>query len=330
MTEPAIQAPAAPAGQLTEGKGPFALAWSRFRRKRIAMACLVILVLLYAAGIFAPFLETHSYSATDLSQTQAAPNAEHWFGTDRAGRDIFSRVLWGVQTTAILTIITVLSGSILLGVTIGLAAGYWRGKFDTVVMRVGELAASFPDALLVILLAATLRPRILEIVRGVEDSTGFSGLVRSGVVDFVLLAIVFLPLSWFGMTRLVRGQVLALRQSEYVQAARAIGASTPRILFTHILPNVIGPIIVSVSFGFGAIAGSEFFLSFLGLGVQPPRPSLGVMVADVPLRGGSSALSVLRDHPEQLLFPGGAVLLFLFCWALIGDALTDVFNPRTK
>ncbi len=312
------------------GKGPLALAWARFRKKRLAMACLIIVGVMYLAGIFAPLVATHSYSETDLTATQKAPSAEHWFGTDRAGRDIYSRVLWGIQTTVILTVIAVLSGGLVLGVTLGLAAGYFRGRFDSVLMRLGEITSSFPEALLMILLAATLRPRFLDIARSIEDSTGFTGIVRSGVVDFVILSVVFLPLSWFSMTRLVRGQVLALRESEYVQSARAVGASTPRILFKHILPNVLGPVIVSVSFGFGAIAGSEFFLSFLGLGVQPPRPSLGSMIADVPLRGGSSAVSVLRDHPEQLLFPGAAVFLFLFCWAMIGDALTDAFNPRSR
>jgi ABC-type dipeptide/oligopeptide/nickel transport system permease subunit len=294
------------------------------------MACLAIITVLYLAGLFAPVVATHGYSDTDLSQTQKGPSGAHWFGTDRLGRDIFSRVVWGVQTTAILTMITVLSGSVVLGVSFGLAAGYFRGRLDVVLMRVGEVTAAFPDTLLIILLAATLRPRFLDIARHFEDSSGFTGIVRSGVIDFILLTFVFLPVSWFGMTRLVRGQVLAIRESEFVIAARGLGASTRRVLFAHVLPSVLGPVIVSVSFGLGAVAGSEFFLSFLGLGVQPPRPSLGGMIADVPFRGGSSAVSVFRDHPEQLLFPAGAVFLVLFCWAMIGDALTDVFNPRSR
>ena len=331
MTEPAVSRPAA-AGEapVALSRGPVALAWVRLRRKKLAMICLVLVVLLYVAGTFAPLLSTHPYSQTDLTHTQKAPSAKHWFGTDRLGRDIYSRTLYGAQTTVILTVISVLSGSILLGVTLGLLSGYFRGWLDALLMRAGEVVSAFPSVLLIILLAATLRPRFLEIARGIEDSTGISGIVRSGVVDFVILTVVFLPLSWFGMTRLVRGQVLSIRESEYVQSARAVGASTWRILFAHILPNVIGPIIVSASFSLGTIAGSEIFLSFLGLGVQPPRPSLGGMMSDLPLRGGSGFVSILRDHPEQLLFPGTAIFLFLFCWALIGDALTDVFNPRTR
>ncbi len=331
MTGPAAAAGATPAdARLPKSRGPIALAWARVRRKKVAMACLIILAILYFAGIFAPFFSTHPYSETDLAHTQKAPSASHWFGTDRAGRDIYSRTLYGIQTTAVLTIVSVLSGSLLLGVTLGLMAGYFRGWIDIVLSRVGEVTAAFPSALLIILLAATLRPRFLDVARGIEDSTGVHGIVRSGIVDFVILTVVFLPLSWFGMTRLVRGQVLAIRESEYVQAARAIGASTPRVLFTHVLPNVIGPVIVTASFGLGTIAGSEIFLSFLGLGVQPPRPSLGGMMSDLPLRGGSGFVSILRDHPEQLLFPGAAIFLLLFCWALIGDALTDAFNPRTR
>jgi ABC-type dipeptide/oligopeptide/nickel transport system permease subunit len=331
MGEQAQTAPGAgSAAAQRRSRGPVALTWERFRRKKLAMACLILVAVLYLAGAFAPLLSTHPYSQTDLAQTQKAPSTEHWFGTDRLGRDIYSRTLYGMQTTVILTVISVLSGSILLGVTLGLVSGYFRGWTDALLQRVGEVTAAFPSTLLIILLAATLRPRFLDMARAVEDSTGITGIVRSGVVDFVILTVVFLPLSWFGMMRLVRGQVLALRESEYVQAARAIGASTWRILFAHIMPNVLGPIIVSVSFSLGTIAGSEIFLSFLGLGVQPPRPSLGGMMSELPLRGGSGFVSILRDHPEQLLFPGMAIFLFLFCWALIGDALTDVFNPRSR
>lgn len=312
------------------GDGPVAVAWRRLKKKRLAMTALVILAVLYAAGLFAPLVATHPYTETDLAQTQKPPSGQHWFGTDRLGRDLYSRVLFSMQTTAIITVITVLSGSLILGVSLGLVGGYFRGWIDTVLSRVGELISSFPDILLVLLLAATLRPRFLDIARWVEDTWGIKGIVASGVVDFVMLAVVFLPMSWFGTFRLVRGQVLAVREADYVQAAKATGASTGRILFTHVLPNVIGPIIVSASFSLGSIAGSEAVLSFIGLGVQPPRPSLGTMLSDVNLRSSGAGVSILRDHPEQLIFPALAVWLFIFCWNLLGDALTDVFNPKSR
>ena len=301
----------------------------RLFRKKIAVTTIAILVVLYGVGIFAPLVATHDYQETNLIRSQEGPSTEHLLGTDRAGRDIFTRVVWGIQTTVIITVMSLVTGSLVLGVTLGLLAGYLRGRFDGVVMRVGEVVASFPDVLLIILIAATLRPRITTWVRGVEDATGIDGIVKSGVVDFFVIGIALLPLSWFGMMRLVRGQTLSLTAMPFVESARAIGVSTPRMIFSHLLPNVIGPIIVVSSMGLGATAGAEIFLSFLGLGVQPPRPSLGFMIADVTGRGGAS-VSVLRDHPEQLLAPIVVIWLLIFCWNLLGDALNDVFNPRTR
>ena len=313
----------------TQGHSPFRAALARLARKKLAMAALTVIVLLYLAGIFAPLIAPHDYSETNLLRTQEGPSGEYLLGTDRLGRDILSRVLWGVQTTVIITVIGIVTGSLVLGVTMGLAAGYFRGRVDAVIMRFGEVVAAFPDVLLIILLAATLRPRIVEWAWGIEDALGIGGLVSSGVVDYVVVGVALLPLSWFGMMRLVRGQALWLRESQFVDAARAIGVSTPRMLFFHLLPNALGPIIVTATFGLGAVAGSEVFLSFLGLGVQPPHPSLGVMIADVTGRGGAS-VSVLRNHPEQLLAPIAVVWLLIFCWNLLGDALNDAFNPRTR
>ncbi len=312
-----------------QGRSPLRAAFSRLARKKLAMAALIIIVLLYLAGMFAPLLAPHDYAETNLLRTQEGPSVEYLLGTDRLGRDILSRVLWGVQTTVIITLISIVTGSLVLGLTMGLVAGYFRGRLDAIVMRFGEVVAAFPDVLLIILLAATLRPRIVEWAWGIEDALGIGGIVSSGVVDYVVVGVALLPLSWFGMMRLVRGQVLSLRESQYVDAARAIGASTPRMLFVHLLPNTLGPVIVTATFGLGAVAGSEVFLSFLGLGVQPPHPSLGVMIADVTGRGGAS-VSVLRNHPEQLLAPIAVVWLLIFCWNLLGDALNDIFNPRTR
>ncbi|NQW20271.1 MAG: ABC transporter permease [Chloroflexi bacterium] len=315
--------------ELPRSRGHWRNVWARFRRRRLAFISLILITFIYLLGIFAPVIQTHDYQETNLRRTQQGPSAENWLGTDRAGRDIYTRVVWGIQTTVIITVSTFITGSLFLGVTMGLFAGYFRGWIDAVIMRIGEVVSAFPDILLIILLAATLRPVIVEFARSVEDSTGMSGLVSSGVVDYVVIGIALLPLSWFGMMRLVRGQVLVLRDAEYVQAARAMGTSTPRILFRHILPNVVSPIIVSVSFGIGAVALSEVVLSFFGLGVQPPRPSLGVMIGEVTARGGAS-VSVLRDHPEQLLAPIIVVWLLIFCWNIVGDALNDVLNPRSR
>ncbi|HJM54519.1 MAG TPA: ABC transporter permease [Dehalococcoidia bacterium] len=323
------------ADAVVSGTSPLRGAWRRLRRKKIAMATLSIIIAIYAIGIFAKPLSTHSYSKTDILHRQEGPSTEHFFGTDELGRDIYTRVVWSIQTTVMLTIITVGTGGIVLGVTLGLMAGYFGGRTDTVIMRVGEVVAAFPSILLVILIAATLRPRILDAARDFEDWSNFrdwspiGGLVESGVVDYFVVALALLPFAWYGMMRLVRGQVLSIRNSDYIEAARAIGVSTPRLLFSHILPNVTGTIIVTASFGMGAIAGSEIILSFLGVGVQPPRPSLGTMLADV-LGPRIDIVSVIQNHPEQLLAPIIVIWLLIFAWSLFGDALNDVFNPRTR
>ena len=308
---------------------PFRHGLNSLLKKKVAVSVIVVLVIVYVVGLIAPLIAPYSYSETDLMNTQSGPTLDHIFGTDRLGRDIFTRIIWGIQTTVIITIVGLVTGSLILGVSLGLVAGYFRGKADAIITRTGEVLAAFPDILLIIILAATLRPRIVDFARNVEDMSGINGIVSSGIVDFVVIGIALLPLSWFGMMRLVRGQVLSVGQREYVQAARIAGASNARILFRHILPNVIGPIIVSASFGLGAVAGTEVFLSFLGLGVQPPHPSLGIMIADVTGRGASS-VSVLKNHPEQILAPIAVVWILIFCWNLLGDALTDIFNPRSK
>ena len=308
---------------------PFRHGLNSLLKKKVAVSVIIVLIVVYFVGLFAPLIAPYSYSETDLMNTQSGPTLDHIFGTDRLGRDIFTRIIWGIQTTVIITIVGLVTGSLILGVSLGLVAGYFRGKADSIITRTGEVLAAFPDILLIIILAATLRPRIVDFARSIEDMSGINGIVSSGIVDFAVIGIALLPLSWFGMMRLVRGQVLSVGQREYVQAARIAGASNTRILFRHILPNVIGQIIVSASFGLGAVAGTEVFLSFLGLGVQPPHPSLGIMIADVTGRGASS-VSVLKNHPEQILAPIAVVWILIFCWNLLGDALTDIFNPRSK
>ena len=308
---------------------PFRHGLNSLLKKKVAVSVILVLIIVYIVGLFAPLIAPYSYSETDLMNTQSGPTLDHIFGTDRLGRDIFTRIIWGIQTTVIITIVGLVTGSLILGVSLGLVAGYFRGKADSIITRTGEVLAAFPDILLIIILAATLRPRIVDFARTIEEMSGINGIVSSGIVDFAVIGIALLPLSWFGMMRLVRGQVLSVGQREYVQAARIAGASNTRILFRHILPNVIGPIIVSASFGLGAVAGTEVFLSFLGLGVQPPHPSLGIMIADVTGRGASS-VSVLKNHPEQILAPIAVVWILIFCWNLLGDALTDIFNPRSK
>ena len=210
-----------------------------------------------------------------------------------------------------------------MGITFGLMAGYFGKKIDSVIMRTGEVTSAFPDILLVLIIVATVKPRILTWVRGLEDTLGLD-IIRLGIVDYAVISLALAVFSWFGMARLVRGQVLQAREFQYVEAARAIGNSTPRILVNHVLPNVIGPVIVVVSAGLATFAGSEIFLSWLGIGIQPPTPSLGVMIFE------NGNISVLRTNPHLLLFPVGTLAVLLFTFNLLGDSVNDAFNPRTR
>ena len=247
----------------------------------------------------------------------------HPLGTDELGRDILVRIIYGLRTTVFITVITLITGSLVLGISAGLVAGYFGKLFDTIIMRVGEVTSAFPEIFLVLIFIATFKPPITDWVRGIEDTLGVD-IVKLGVVDYLVLSLALAIFSWFGMARLVRGQVLQARENQYVEAARAIGVSSPGILFRHVLPNIMGPIIVLVSAGLAGVAGSEVFLSFLGIGVQPPTPSLGLMIFQ------NASISVLRTNPHLLLFPVGTLTILLFTFNLLGDAVNDAFNPRAR
>ena len=302
----------------TKGMGHLARAWSRLVRKKIAVACMIVLVIVYSAGIFANWVTPNGYGYRDQDYTaiRQGPSLQHWAGTDRAGRDVLTRVLWGVQNTLIITFIAMATGGLLIGITLGLVSGYFGGRIDAVIQRTGELFASFPDIFLVIILAATITPRIREWARWMGS--------YDYVADYLVIALALTSFGWVGMARLVRGQVLSLKETQFVQAAIATGASTPRILFVHLLPNAISPIVVTVSMGMGVLIGTEIILSFLGLGVQPPRPSLGGMLLQ------AANIGTLRSEPWMLLAPGIAAMLLILSWNLLGDALNDVLNPRTR
>ena len=306
-----------------KSKSYLGLSMSRLMRKKVAVVCMTVIAVMYGSGIFSPLVAPYGYNDQDLSQVKQTPSWSHPFGTDRLGRDLLTRIIYGLRTTVIVTITAMLGGSLILGITLGLTAGYFGKMIDAVIMRSGEVTSAFPDILLVLIIVATVKPRIVEWARGLEDTIGFD-LVQLGIVDYAVISVALAIFSWFGMARLVRGQVLQAREFQYVEAARAIGGSTPRILFSHILPNIIGPVIVVVSASLATFAGAEIFLSWLGIGIQPPTPSLGVMI----FQNGS--ISVLRTNPHLLLFPVGTLAVLLFTFNLMGDAVNDAFNPRTR
>ena len=309
--------------QNRRSKSYLGLSLARLMRKKVAVACLIVIGVMYGSGILSPLVTPYGYNDQNLTQVKQGPSFSHPFGTDRLGRDVLTRIVFGLRTTVIITITAMLGGSLILGITLGLMAGYFGEKIDAVIMRSGEVTSAFPDILLVLIIVATVKPRIVAWARGLEDTIGFD-MVQLGIVDYAVISVALAIFSWFGMARLVRGQVLQAREFQFVEAARAMGGSTPRILLSHVLPNVIGPVIVVISAGLATFAGSEIFLSWLGIGIQPPTPSLGVMIFE------NGSISVLRSNPHLLLFPVGTLAVLLFTFNLLGDAVNDAFNPRTR
>ena len=301
----------------------WAISIRRLLRKKLGVACLTIILLMYGSGILAPLVTPYGFNDQDLSITKQGPSISHPFGTDRLGRDIFTRIIYGLRTTVIITVVTLVTGSLLIGISLGLLAGYFGRFIDTLIMRVGEVSSAFPEIFLVLIIISTVKTPVTVWVRKIEGIVGFD-IVSLGVVDYLVLSLALAIFSWFGMARLVRGQVLQVRENQYVESARAIGVPTSRILMRHVLPNVMGPVIVMVSAGLAGVAGSEVLLSFLGIGIQPPTPSLGLMIFE------NGSISVLRSNPHLLLFPVLTLSMLLFTFNLLGDAVNDAFNPRAR
>lgn len=296
----------------------------RLLRKRIAVAAIVTIVVIYGAGILAPWVAPFGYNQQNLDAARQGPSLAHPLGTDWNGRDMLSRIIWSAQTTVIITVAAIFTGGLVIGVSLGLLSGYVGGRVDTLIMRLGDVFFALPGLLMMIMITATVRPRVVELARDFESWSGIGGIVSSGVPDYFLVFGVLSLFSWVGTARIIRSQVLALRESDYVVAARAMGASVWRILGVHLLPNVTNLIIVGVSASLGAIAGSEIALSWLGIGIQPPHPSFGRLIAE------ASGARILQAYPHMLLGPGVVVALLVFSFNLLGDALNDLLNPRRR
>lgn len=267
---------------------------------RLSIIGIAIVAVFVLVAIFAPWIATHDVGTTNLSMRYIAPSAAHWFGTDSTGRDIFSRVVFGARISLEVGIVVV-AVSALIGTTIGAVAGYYSGWVDRVLSGyLFNVFLAFPGLLLAIALVAFL-------------GAGLNKLI------FALCII-----GWVGYARLIRAQVLKVREYDFVQAARALGAGDFRILFVHILPNAIQPLIVQASLGMAGAVLAEASLSFLGLGVPPPAPSWGVMIEE------ARDLSTLQAAPHALIFPGLAIALTVLAFNFIGDGLREYLDPRQR
>ncbi len=266
-------------------------------RNRLAIAGLVMSVLIVLVAIFARFIAPYDPIANNARAALQRPSAYYYFGTDRFGRDIFSRVIFASRVS-LLVALTSTALAACFGVALGLLGGYFGGWVDAVTGRIMDILFSFPALLLAIAIAAMLGPS-----------------VRNSVIA---IAVVYAPL--FG--RVVRGSTLAERHKEYIEAARVLGTPTYRIILRHVLPNVLSPLIVQATITFSAAILTEAYLSFLGLGTQPPQPSWGTMLQD--------GRNFLQNAPWISIFPGIAIMLAVLSFNILGDGIRDVLDPRAR
>ena len=271
--------------------------WRRLKANKRVMFGLWMLAFLLIMALIGPLLTSYPYYETHLPLKNTPPGLQFWFGTDELGRDLFTRIWWGARISLFVGI-TAAVIDLILGVIYGSIAGLWGGKLDEMMMRITDIIYSIPYLLIVILLIVVMGSGLLTII--------------------IALALT----GWIPMARIVRGQVIQLKELDYAYAAYALGASRWRILFRHLLPNAIGPIITTMTFSIPTAIFAEAFLSFLGLGVQAPISSWGMMASD--------GLSALRYFPWRLFFPAVFISLTMLCFNLVGDGIRDAFDPRLK
>jgi peptide/nickel transport system permease protein len=300
---------------LTRQRNLWIDAWHSFVRNRLALAALIFIALMLLTAIVGPMISPYSYTRQDLLNVAQPPSADHWMGTDALGRDFLTRIMMGGRTAFFIAVL-VTSITAILGVAIGAFSAYQGGLTDSAIMRVTDVIISFPHLLLAMFIAGTVRPQIARVTNDI------SWLRGSAMLDYVTVFGALAIVSWPGYARLMRGQVLTLRQMEFIEAERMIGASTGRIIRHHLVPNAIGPIIVATSASFGQAMLLESSLSFLGVGIKPPAASWGNMIND--------ALITWRQQPFLLAMPGIVLSLVVLAFNFLGDGINDALNPRDR
>ena len=276
--------------------------WTRFRRDRLALCGLIVIVVFIAAAIMAPVIAPYSpseqfFDGLTLEGSPLPPNARFWFGTDTNGRDQFSRLLYGAQTSLLIGIVA--NGiAVVVGTFLGVVAGYLRGILGAAIMRFTDLMMAFPPLLLAIALAAILKPGL----------------------NIIILVIALV--NWVQIARVIYAETLGLSEREYIEAARAMGADTWRILWRHLLPHLVPTVIVYATLGIATTVLLESMLSFLGRGVQPPTPAWGMMIFE--------SQSYFLNAPWLVFIPGAAILILALAFNLVGDGLRDVLDPTQR
>lgn len=290
-------------------------------RNRLALVGLGITSLLLFAAIFGPWIAPYSYTQQNLRNTAQMPSMQHWLGTDELGRDLFSRVLWGARTAVLVAVVSTLI-SVVLGLLIGVAASYGPRWLDAVILRLTDITMSIPPILLAALIAATIKQPVVNWAKDVYASTGFPLFADTTWLDLVIvfggLSLVFWPVY----ARLIRGQILSLREKEFVEAARTLGIPRWQIATRHLLPNAIGPVIVQITFSLSTGMVLESSLSYLGIGVQPPQASWGNMI--------SSNIGSWSYRPWLVIVPAATLAIATLGVNFLGDGLNDALDPRAS
>ena len=272
-------------------------AWLRLKRNKLAVVGMVILIILILTAIFAKFIAPYGYDEMDYTAVSLKPCAGHIFGTDNYGRDIFSRVVYGTQVSLPIGLVTVFF-AFAIGGLLGSIAAYYGGRVDMVIMRILDVFQSIPPMLMAIAIAASLGTGAVNLVLAIALSTA--------------------P----GRARIVRSSILSVKNNDYIESARAIGASGKRQLVKYMLPNALGPILTSITFSVATAILTVASMSYLGLGIAAPTPEWGSML--------SAARSLMRSHPHTLIFPGLAIMITVLALNLFGDGLRDALDPRLK
>ena len=288
-------------------------AWYRLRRNKAAMAGLGIIIAAALMAVFAPLIAPHNPVQQDTARALMDPffgneqyrDPKYALGSDQLGRDILSRLIYSARVSMLIGFVPV-SLIFIIGASIGMVAGYFGGWIDNLLMRVTDVIYAFPDLLFLLIIFATLR------------DTALGNLGGGLVLMFVALAIV----NWVGMARLVRGQVLSLKEKEFVEAARAVGARPGRIMLRHLFPNALAPVIVSVAFGIPSAILAEATLSFIGIGIKPPTPTWGVMI--------NEGFAVFGTTQWPVLLPAFCISIVMLAFTFLGDGLRDALDPRMK
>ncbi len=306
--------------QVEKGESLWVGAWHRLRKNKMALLGSIFIILLIGLSFIGPFfLEDDYYTFQELELASKAPSEDHLLGTDHLGRDQLRRIIKGGQISLMVGLVATVV-SLTIGIGYGTISGYFGGNIDRLMMRVVDILYSLPFTIFVILLMVFAKDLGDSIDTWFKESG--SNFSISGQWNMLLLFVAIGAVEWLTMARIVRGQVLSLRKQEFIEACISLGLPTHRIIFRHMVPNVLGPVIVYTTLTIPAVMLLEAFLSFLGLGVQPPTPSWGLLIKDGADR--------MIEAPWMLIFPGIMFALALFSFNFVGDGLRDALDPKTS